>query len=792
MARQIAVRNCLLAFALLMLFGQFGASALAGDPKLSSFTPLGGSRGSEITIRVGGNRLSDANGLLCYEPGITVLEVTPVKDNANACDMKLAIAADCRIGLHPVRVRTATGLSNMKFFSVSALAQVLEKKPNNDAATAQKIELDTSVIGTVVGEEVDYYVVEAKRGERITAEIEALRLGRETFDPYIAILDANEQELATSDDDALLYADAVVSVLAPADGKYFVTVREATFTNGGNYRLHVGRFPRPRAIFPAGGKIGETVSVKLIGDLAGEKTIQVTLPKEAVDNYGIYAQDDLGIAPSPNAFKLSAYDSVLEVEPNDDIAHATPIVVPGTAEGVLAVRGDVDCFKFAAKKGQQYELQLFGRVLRSPIDSFIQVLRAGGAVIASNDDANQSTPDSQLRFTAPADEDCVVLVKDMLGEGSPEHVYHLEVRPVEPALALSLPELKRYIDIVAEVPRGNRMAVMMSVARRDCAGEVQVDLRNLPAGVQAEVVPVSPNETNTPVLLTATEDAPLAGSLVDVVGRLKLKQGDVERTIEGHLGQQTELLRSSNNRPLLMYPGHHLSSAVIERLPFKLELVEPKVPLVRNGAMELKVRVVRDKDFNLPVTLRMVYNPPGVSSSGSVKIAESQNEGLMPLTANKDALTGKFRVAVVGEVALDGGPVTAATQLVDLEVAEPFFAMTFKPVAVDQGKETDFVVEIENNKKFAGMARAELLGLPAEATAEPVEFNADAEEIKFHVKTTGKTTGGRHKAIMCRAIVTLNDEPITHILGPGELRVDVPLQKKDAGAKKPAAAATSK
>ena len=46
--------------------------------------------------------------------------------------------------------------------------------------------------------------VEAKKGQRISAEIEAMRLGATLFDPYIAILDAKRFELAISDDAALL------------------------------------------------------------------------------------------------------------------------------------------------------------------------------------------------------------------------------------------------------------------------------------------------------------------------------------------------------------------------------------------------------------------------------------------------------------------------------------------------------------------------------------------------------------------------------------------------------------
>ena len=52
-------------------------------------------------------------------------------------------------------------------------------------------------------EDVDYFEFNAK-GQRISVEVEAIRLSGPLFDPYVAILDENRFELATSDDSELL------------------------------------------------------------------------------------------------------------------------------------------------------------------------------------------------------------------------------------------------------------------------------------------------------------------------------------------------------------------------------------------------------------------------------------------------------------------------------------------------------------------------------------------------------------------------------------------------------------
>ncbi len=119
-------------------------------------------------------------------------------------------------------------------------------------------------------EDVDYFSIEAKNGQRITAEIEGIRLGQTFFDPYVAILDAGRFVLAGSDDTPLVCQDSVVSIVAPKDGPYVIQVRESAFGGSAEcrYRLHVGTFPRPLAVCPYGGKPGQVLDGRWLGDAA--------------------------------------------------------------------------------------------------------------------------------------------------------------------------------------------------------------------------------------------------------------------------------------------------------------------------------------------------------------------------------------------------------------------------------------------------------------------------------------------------------------------------------------------
>ena len=57
-----------------------------------------------------------------------------------------------------------------------------------------------------------------------------------------------------------------------------------------------------------------------------------------------------------------------------------------------------------------------------------------------------------------------------------------------------------------------------------------------------------------------------------------------------------------------------------EKVPFRLEIVQPKVPLVRSGTMNLKVVVHRDAGFDAPIYVQFPFTPPGVGAAGAITI----------------------------------------------------------------------------------------------------------------------------------------------------------------------------
>ena len=186
--------------------------------------------------------------------------------------------------------------------------------------------------------------------------------------------------------------------------------------------------------------------------------------------------------------------------------------------------------------------------------------------------------------------------------------------------------------------------------------------------------------------------------------------------------------------------------------------------------------------------MRLLYNPPGVASSGYITIPEGQNEAVIPVTANNGAGLGTWKMCVTGRSGIRGarggggqfGPDEShrcSTQFADLKIEEQFHKQSFVKAAVEQGKETNLTVKIQKLREFSGEATAELAGLPANTTAQPVKFNKETDEVTFKVTAAKEAKPNRYTSLVCVTKIPMDGDVVTHTIGGGELRVDSPLKK---------------
>ena len=757
-------------------------SAFAGTPNNSLITPGAGQRGTEIEVVLSGARLADARSLLFNEPGIEVVGVSEAE--AGKFKAKLKIAADARLGEYVFRAVTNSGIADTRLFYVTPYP--VQKEADEDKADPYKVQsvpLGVTLYGSTPGEDQDHFEVELKKGQRLSAEVVAIRLStQQQYDAFMSISKADGTTIAEMDDGSFTRQDPALSIIAPADGKYRVMIKEATNSGSGpcNYLLHIGSHPRPVVAYPGGGQAGTEVKVQMLGDAAGPFEQAVKLSAAPDTRIEVIAQKDGLPAPQANLMRVSSFGNVLEAEPNNEVAKGTPAPgsLPLAFNGIIQEKGDVDFFKFTTTKGAAFEFRVFARAMRSPLDSVISIHDAKGAQLAANDD--QGAPDSVLPWTAPADGDFFLAVKDQLGRGGPLFTYRVEVAPAAKGLFSYLPEM--VINSSQErravpVPKGNRYSTLVRVKKVIAGGDIVVEPQQLPAGVTISTSKMDKSVDTIPMVFEAKADAPIAQKTFTLLP--KLAEPPAGESIVSKVEHRVEVTENGNQRSYYGVDETTLAIAVTDEVPVNLELHQPKAPLLQSGSMNLKVAVNRKAGadgkpaFNGPVQIQVLWAPPGVGQPGAVTIPEGATEGAITISAQNTAALAKWKVCVNGSVDLGKGATWISTGLVELEIAPPFVNGSLVRTYVDQGSEGAMTMKLEQKTPFEGKAKVALLGLPQGVTAEEREITKDDKEVRFVLKATPDSQVGQHKTVIASFTLMKDGEPMTNTIASGGiLRVD--------------------
>ena len=741
----------------------------AASPALTDVDPPGGQRGTEVDVVFSGQRLSDAKGVLFYTPGIVVTDFQVTDDKK--IKAKLKLAPDCPLGAHALRIWTASGVSELQQFYAGPYPTVIANPKISDPAHAQAVPLNSTVSGVIKNEEVDNFSVDLKKGQRLTAEVEGMRLGITMFDPWLGILKKDGSVIVSDDDSALLLQDPLLSMVAPEDGTYIIQIRDSDYggSDKSKYRLHIGTFPQPTVAYPPGGQAGSDLSLHFLGDAGGP--IDKTLKLSGLDNgisrtEPLFAEQDNQIAPAANFIRISPFPNVLAARPGNDLTHATQtdLPLPLAFNGIIAQKGSADFFRFKGKKGEEYDFRVYARALRSPLDSVLTVYDSKGKQVANNDDSGG--PDSYLRYRFPADGEYYISVTDQIKRGGPDYIYRVEVTPVQPELVLSMPEVvkdtqdRQYVAI----PRGNLFGAVLHARRSDFNGAITVTSPDLPPGVTMYAAPMPDNADSVPVVFVAAPDAAITGTLSQITAT----SADATKKVAASFVHDVSLIIAAPNQTIY-YQAHvdKLSVAVSEEAPFKVHIVAPKVPIVQNGAMNLKVSIERSAGFTGPVEIALLYKPNGIGSDNTVKIPEGQTGGTIALSAGADAQVRKWRIAVTANADTGKGQVWVCSPFEDLEVTPPYITAKLDRGFVQQGQSATIHCSLTQNKPFEGKAKLQLLNLPGKVTSQDVEITSADQEVQIPVSADKTSPVLQKKDLFCTVTIIQDGEPIVQNIAQG-------------------------
>src|SRR5262249_54751648 len=256
-----SLRLCVRIFSasvVLILVCGFVSTARAELPSIrfDRINPLGAQAGTSVEVEVIGRDVEDVNALRFDHPGLKAELVKPNR-------FKISVAGDVPEGTYDVRLVGRFGVSNPRLFAVShELVDVAETEPNNVAAKAQAIAVNSAVQGTSDGNGQDAFRFPAKKGDRITIDCQAQKL-ESAMDGTLILSSAAGQILATSGD--YHGRDPFIDFIAPEDGDYIVVVHDLSYRRGFPYRLVVTNRPQVENVFPPAVQAGKQVELLALG-----------------------------------------------------------------------------------------------------------------------------------------------------------------------------------------------------------------------------------------------------------------------------------------------------------------------------------------------------------------------------------------------------------------------------------------------------------------------------------------------------------------------------------------------
>ncbi|VTS07266.1 PPC domain-containing protein [Tuwongella immobilis] len=618
-------------------------SAQTSFPMITHVTPVAVQRGKTTEVQVTGQMnfwgsfqtLVQGSGVRLSGlklPEKVTPEILAKPPVVNTVKLQAEIDADTRLGVREFRIASALGLSSVGQMLVTPYPVVVESAKNNTPQLAQPVTLPATLTGIIeIVEDVDCFRFAAKKGETLTFTVYCARLQDKIHDlqthadPLISVLDADGRELAMSDD--ARFADPLLTFTIPADGNYILQIRDAVYAGDKRwvYAIEATNQPVIQQVYPLAMAPGQSIELAPVG------SAKLTSPKIAVTAPKTLGVQSLEIPISAGV--TSAATVVVtplaisqEVEPNNTLEQATPIVVPGGVNGRIGEKRDLDYFKFTAKKGQPLRAQVvarrFGTVLNSDLDSVLELMDAKGKILVRADDTIGK--DAGLLFTPPADGDYFIRVRDLNSKGGEGFVYWLELTPPAPNFSLKLDPAH------SSLRPGGRTALYVTATREDgMTGPISVSVRNLPPGVTASALTIPASMTYGVIVLTAASDATLVATPIEVVGSAE---------IPGPEGKPITVTRTAGIWEEIYLPGGgrgkfevELAAVGITSSSDILEVqLTPKQPLtgetlvVKPGSeVEFSVNVVRRSDFNKPISLDILLRhlggifanplPPGVT-----------------------------------------------------------------------------------------------------------------------------------------------------------------------------------
>jgi hypothetical protein len=585
------------------------------DPASTHIFPAGGRSGTTVDVRIGGECLPPGAGFRTWGQGITAPSTLGPRASGNyepsprrnpretpmaypkEWQATLTIAADAPLGQKLWRVTSGRGGTGARPFIVGDLPEIVETESNSSPAKAERVTLPVTINGQIAGErDVDYFRFSAEKGEVITAEVAAARLGS-PLETVIEFHDSSGHRLAARPLRA--GSDPVLVLDVPATGEYRAFVANLSFRGGPAfvYRMTLTRLPYVRFVFPPRVRAGHVAELDIFREYGSGRLTQsresLSIPAALGESF--FATP----TPSANRISLVADETpvAVESEPNDAPAQATDLPLDVAVCGRLGTVVDEDWFLFKAQKGQLYALDCHPLPKTSPALPVLSVIKSDGQKLASAKAVESVDGRCALDWRAPEDGVYYLRVTDTQqgAAGGADYTYCLLARQGQADFALA--SKTDFVNLV----QGGRAELEVTVARRgELAAPINLAVEGLPEGVRFEPLQIPASQNSVKIAFLAGEDVRPAAHALKLIGSAVVDGRKIAHSLFAtHLGHDADGIGLGPSSV------DHVHLTVAHKPVFKLACSEAYQYAHRGTVYPYLMEVERLGDFAGPIHLEV-------------------------------------------------------------------------------------------------------------------------------------------------------------------------------------------
>jgi hypothetical protein len=493
-------------FALLTLLAT--STVLAAPPRITRLLVRGLQTDGTTRVSVQGAELIGEPKLLVDLP-ITSQKVVGTP-KANTVDFDVTLGKDVTPGVYHLRLTTSEGITAPEVIAVDHLPQ----RPT-PAANAEPEKLPTAVHGVVTGSNVQEIRFAGRKGDAITIDVMARRLGSK-LRPVVHLYDSKRQQIAWSLPSTALAGDCRVNVSLPADDTYTVAIHDLTYAAAtpGHFRVAIGSFDYVDQIFPAVVSRSGSTPLELIGHF-GKQTVaklDATAAAKSVNGAGDAVLGDWRPVAWPLGTSAVGLRPRLQVSDLNELVEGHTLgadrqlpALPLAVNGCLSAVGEEDVYHVAVAEGDKLRCELFAERLGSSIDGALELRNDKGARLVANDDTVGADP--RVEYTvAKGVTKVTIAVVDSLRRGDASSVYRLVVTKADATATTADFRLTLFDDTLHLAQDGSRV-LRVEADRQGYEGPIRLLVDRLPPGFISPATEIPAGANGALVVIQRQGDA---------------------------------------------------------------------------------------------------------------------------------------------------------------------------------------------------------------------------------------------------------------------------------------------